>query len=138
MTFAAHRYNASYEFLNDVDLVADHQLTDRPIDVLLNFRYPLWYVLQSLRPCEIKDEDNAVRTSIVAAGDGAKSFLAGSIPNLQFHAKSIQFKCFYPEVKTNGDHVLIGEAVFGKTQQQTGLAHFTVANEKQFEDVVTV
>lgn len=76
-------------------------------------------------------------TSVVAAGDGAKSFLAGSVPDLQLHAKSIHFKCFNAEIETNGDHVLVSEGVLGKAQQQAGLAHFTVANEEQLEDVVT-
>jgi hypothetical protein len=42
---------------------------------------------------DVKDDNDAVCTPVVAAGDGAESFLACSVPDLELDDFAVQLDC---------------------------------------------
>lgn len=54
-------------------------------------------------------------TFVVGVGDGSESFLACSIPYLQFDVFLIRGDCFESEIDADGCHVIFVKLVVGET-----------------------
>lgn len=79
-------------------------------DVTLRLHHPQWDVFETGMIANIVDKQHAYRIAIVRFGDGAKAFLAGSVPELQFDACAVgHFDDACKEVDTDG---WIGELQF--------------------------
>lgn len=66
--------------IRHIALVAYKQLVDTVGGVAVDLLEPLLNVVERVHIGDIVDDADAVGTSVVRAGDGSESFLAGSIP----------------------------------------------------------
>lgn len=74
--------------IRHIALVAYKQLVDTIGGVAVDLLEPLLNVVERVHIGDIVDHADAVRTSVVRAGDGSESFLAGSIPLYSTHQSS--------------------------------------------------
>eukprot|EP01043_Picozoa_sp_COSAG02_P048413 COSAG02_NODE_4753_length_5022_cov_6.019907_1_plen_219_part_00 len=122
---------------------------------------PLLDVVERIRICYVVNNDDTVRSAVVAAGDCPEALLSSGVPYLQLDGLAIQVDCAdflqavqqnasalraettasqrirrTHEVHPNGTDVALGVSIIGEPQQQARLAHAGVANQKQLEQVV--
>lgn len=95
------------------------------------------HVIERTPICDVRD-DHAMCSTVVAACDGAEALLAGRVPQLQPDVLVSDAHAAYLEVDADRADVVLGELVVCKAQQQARLAHTTVANEQQLEEMVVV
>lgn len=107
-----------YNFLlNQISFVSNQKFVHRLAGVSVNLSQPLLHIVETDFICYVIHDDDSVRSSVVAAGNGSKSFLSGClkrglfkehwirqrkalqkqnlitcIPNLQFNGFAIDFQ----------------------------------------------
>ena len=71
--------------------------------------------------CDIIDHDDSISPFVVGRGDGSKSFLSGSIPDLELNIFVIVFESFepwfrrrLPEIYADGGQIVFGKFVVGE------------------------
>jgi len=121
-----------------IALVADKQFDDVTASIALNLCEPLPGVVEGDLIRHVINQDHAMGATIIAARDCPEPFLSGGIPNL--HLDDLALKVHGPdlEVDANGGNEVLGEGVIGKTKQEGGLAHATVANHQNLEKMIVV
>lgn len=70
--------------------------------------------VKALLICHIVDEQDTHRAAVVGGGDGSKTFLAGSVPYLQFHALAVQVDGADLKIYPDGCDETWCEAVFAE------------------------
>lgn len=85
-----------------VALVADKQLHNILIAELVDLGQPVLDILEGLTVCDIIDEDDSVGTLVVWGGDGLKSLLSCSIPDLKLDSAAVEIERANLEVNTDG------------------------------------
>mmetsp|Transcript_20605 Transcript_20605/g.53255 ORF Transcript_20605/g.53255 Transcript_20605/m.53255 type:complete len:308 (+) Transcript_20605:259-1182(+) len=119
-----------------VALVADEQLVDVLRCIPVNLVQPGLDVLERLRVGDVIHDDDAVRAAVIAARDRAEALLPRRIPDLQLDGLAIELNRANFEVHADRADVRLRVRVVSEAQQQARLAHATVANQHQLEDVV--
>lgn len=71
--------------LGEVGFVPNEDDDDVGFGNLAEVVEPVGYVLESLPPCEVEDEESARRTAEVGAGDRLVSLLTGGVPERELH-----------------------------------------------------
>ncbi len=77
-------------------------------------------------------------TFIISVYDGSKSFLAGSVPDLQFDDFVIDFHDFELEINSDGGYESVKESVVSEANHKTGLSDGTVSGHDTFELIVVL
>lgn len=61
----------------------------------------------------VEDYQQGMSASIVGTGDGAKAFVASSVPDLQLHLVAVQWEGFEAEVHADSGEEDLAEFVVG-------------------------
>lgn len=93
-------------------------------------------MLERLRVCHVIDHNDAMRSAVVAASDGAEALLASGVPNLQLDRLAVELDRTNLEVHADGGDVGLRVRIVSKAEEEARLAHATVANENKLEDIV--
>jgi hypothetical protein len=72
-------------FSNKIALVTNQQFVNVLASVTVDLQQPLLNVVECLCICNIVDDNNAVSTTVVAAGNSSETLLTSSIPNLKLN-----------------------------------------------------
>ena len=91
--------------VDEVGLVADEELVDVLAGVAVDLAEPLLDVVEGLHVGAVKDEDDALGPAVVAAGDGAETLLAGSIPDLELDDLPVAVQGLDLEIDADGADV---------------------------------
>ena len=94
-----------------VALVAHKHPVDARLRILFNLLQPMAYVVKGLAVCEVEGHDDAMCASVVAGANGAKSLLAGGVPNLRLGLLAIQEHGPDTEVDADGGNKVVGVGV---------------------------
>lgn len=72
--------------------------------VLVDLLHPLLHIIKSYRTSTVIAENDALSAFVVGLSDGSKSFLARSVPNLEFNVTSVNIHCL--NFKIDACHIL--------------------------------
>jgi len=86
----------------EIALVANEELDDIVIGVLLDLFEPVFDILESLLVGHVIHEDDPMSTLIIARGDRLEALLAGGIPDLKFHRFSLEIEGSDLKIDANG------------------------------------
>ena len=100
-------------FAVHIALVADEQLVDVFARVTVDLAQPLLHIVKRFPVGDVVDDDDAVRTAVVAASDRPEALLASSIPDLQLYSLTIQVNRADLKVHTNSANVRLSVRVVG-------------------------
>ena len=85
-----------------IRLVADKELDDVFVAVLIDFGKPVFDILERLSVSDVINEDDSVGALVVGSGDGFESLLSGGVPDLKFDGVSSSFEGSDLEIDTDG------------------------------------
>ena len=95
--------------IEHIALVADQDLVDVDIGMLLDLAYPIANGLEGTAVGDVVDKNDALGSAKVGGGDGAESFLTGGIPDLKFDAFVVDLYVLDFEINVNADGCDEGE-----------------------------
>ena len=133
-----------------IALVANEDARDIVRGVLLNLAHPVLDGAEALSVGDVVSHDDAVSALVVAARDGLKALLAGSVPNLELNGLSVDIdgSDFLQtrlareggtyEVDSDCGHEVVCEHVVSESEQQRGLSDSGVSNQQHLEEVVAI
>lgn len=119
-----------------ITLVADKEFVDSLGGVAVNFLQPLLDVVERVHICHIVDDTDAMGTTIVGRGDCSESFLAGSIPDLEFHCLAVKLDSPDFEVNADGRDVALCVGIIRKAKQKARFADAGISDEEELEQIV--
>ena len=70
----------------------------------------------------------SINTSIVVAGDGHKTFLPCSIPDLELAYFIVNFEHSEPEIDADGGEVVFDEIIITESEKERGFADALVSD----------
>jgi hypothetical protein len=124
--------------------------------ISLNFLQPLLDVVEGLRIGHIVHDNDAMRATVIGRSDRSEAFLASSIPDLEFHSVTVDFKSsdFLQsqkrnklkteaeaartyEVYTNRGDERFSKSIVRESEKQAALSDSTVANQQKLKQIVT-
>ena len=85
----------------EIGLVADEQLDDVLIAVLVDLSEPVLDVLEGLAISDVVNKDDAMRSLVVGGSDGLEALLAGSVPDLQLDSAATGLES--PDLEVDSD-----------------------------------
>ena len=133
-----------------IALVANEDARDVVRGVLLNLAHPVLDGAEALSVGDVVSHDDAVSALVVAARDGLKALLAGSVPNLELNGLSVDIdgSDFLQtrlareggtyEVDSDCGHEVVCEHVVSESEQQGGLSDSGVSNQQHLEEVIAI
>ena len=124
--------------LLEIFFVADKDLGNVLIRVLIDLLHPLADLGERVSISQIVRDDNTVCASIVARRDSLETILTSGIPNLQLDGLTVDLDRANLEVDTNGGHEAIMEDIIGESEQERRLADTGVTNQKNLEKVIAI
>ena len=93
------------------------------ISMLLDLAYPITNGFERAAVGNVVYEDDSLGSAEVGGGDGAESFLACGIPDLEFDPFVIDFNVFDFEVDSDCGDEGWGEGVVCVPEEETGLSY---------------
>ena len=133
-----------------IALVSNEDARDVVRGVLLNLAHPVLDGAEALSVGDVVSHDDAVSALVVAARDGLKALLAGSVPNLELNGLSVDIdgSDFLQtrlareggtyEVDSDCGHEVVCEHVVSESEQQGGLSDSGVSNQQHLEEVIAI
>jgi hypothetical protein len=104
--------------------------------VLLDVPEPVRDVLERVFFCNIEDQQDAHGVPVVRSGDGSEPFLSRSVEQLQLDLLAVKVDRSQLEVDADGGRAAQVESVVGEAQKQAALAHGTVSDQHQLDQIV--
>jgi len=101
--------------VDEIAFVPNEQLARPLCGVTLDLRQPVLYVVEGIGVGHIVDDDDAVRTAIVGAGDCAETFLSGCVPDLEFDRFTPDVDGSNLEIDSNRRDECFGEGVVNES-----------------------
>lgn len=87
-------------------------------------------MIKRFLPSNIIHEERTSSASVVATSYALEGLLAGRVPDLQFYVLVINFHSATAKLDSDGQIVLLPEALVRELQQQTGLSDTYTNNSK--------
>lgn len=97
--------------VDEIALVADQELLDGAAGEGVDLLEPLLDVVERLLVGDVVDHDDAVRSSVVAASDGAEALLSGRVPDLKLDLDAADGHSADLEVDSDGGDEGVSEDV---------------------------
>lgn len=135
---ALARFGGDGSFVDKIALVADQEFLYSATSKGIDFLQPLLDVVEGLLVGDVVHDDDAVGASVVAAGDGAETLLASSVPNLELDLDSADGNGPDLEVDTDRRDEGVGEDVVRETEQKAALSDATISDDQQLEKEVVL
>lgn len=120
-----------------IRLVANKQFVNVITGIAVNFLEPLFDIVERFLICAVIDNNDSVRSAIVRTGNGPKSLLTSSVPDLQLYRLSVEIDGSDFEVHSDRTDVALCVCIICESEQQARLSDTGVSNEQKFEQVVT-
>ena len=120
--------------------VANQVNDDRWACMVANLAQPLIPdVVKACATCDVKNEEDAVTTLVEVACDGAETFLARSVPNLELHVRLLLYNhSEVAKLHTNRHSMLLFERLMCEPTEDTCFADSSVAENHDFKEDVEV
>lgn len=115
-----------------IALVSDKHDDDVAIRVISELLQPPRDILVSLVLADIVDEEGTDGATVVGRGDGAVTFLAGSVPDLGLDCFGIDLNATGSEFDADGRLAVKVELVAGETREQVGLSNTAVSYQDHY------
>lgn len=107
--FNAQRLGQSFSFFGfdlsvglKIGFVTNKKFDDVFVSVLVNFGKPVFNILERLSVGDIVDENDTMGALVIRSGDGFKSLLSSSVPDLKFDGVSSSFEGSDFEINSDG------------------------------------
>lgn len=104
--------------------------------VNLHLPYPVPHIIEALLASAVIDDYDALYISEVRLRDGPVAFLAGSVPNREFHGLAVNLHSLHLAVDTYRGYVGGVETLIVELEEETCLANPRVPDHDQAELVV--
>lgn len=106
--------------------------------MLLDLLQPRADVQEGFFVAQIENYDNPVGSLVIGVRDCTIALLPGRVPNLQLNCAFIDLESAEAEIHTDRCDVVLRETIVSETHQQARLAHTSVTNEYQLEQVIAI
>ena len=123
-------------FLGFVALVAKQDLLDVSGGVVFNLSDPVTYVIEAVGLGAVVGKYDALRALVVGLRYCAEPLLPCSVPNLNFDVLAVQVNRFYFEIDADRYDVRLLDVFLTQPEEQTRLAHLSVSDDDEFEQVI--
>lgn len=112
-----------------IALVTHKHDDDVLVGMVAQFLQPSVHVLKRHALADIVDEEGADGTAVVGRGDGAITFLAGSIPNLCLDCLGVDLDGSGGKLYADGGLGVEVELVTGESTEKVGLSDARISDE---------
>lgn len=106
--------------------------------MLLYLLQPRTDIQEGFFVAEIENYDNSIGSLVISVGDCPIALLPGRVPNLQLNCTLVDLKSAETEIHTDRRNVVLRETIVSETHQQARLAHTSVTNKHQLEQVIAI
>ena len=102
------------------------------------FVHPFLYVLETFDWGEIENQEDSYWPFVVGSGDGSKSFLSGSVPDLHFDFLVLDIEDLGPELDSKGRLMLVVEPSLDHAHEHAAFADTGVTDHDELEEHVVI
>ena len=115
-------FSADLSSTVQICLVANEHNHDVRVSILPDFLEPPGQVIKRFFPCDVVHQESACCSTVVGPGDALEALLPRRVPDLQFDILFIDLHRATSELHSNGQVVLLAEALVCELQKKAGLA----------------